>query len=435
MNSKAPNRQGKRIPNIGMGLLTRRFLTKRNGNLQGRHWLTFTGVMLGVFALLTVSSVMNGFDQDMRQRIIGTRSEIRIENKDASPIINYEELITQLTSHPEIKAAVPVIRNELMLVKESAMAPTVCYGIDLTQHQSVSPVLHNLTTKELSAKNNNWQQGIIYGSVNEHNFADNGIVIGVELAQSLIASVGDTIKLVSPLGTIPTPLGLFPQTTDLVIVGLFVAGMPEYDRLYSYVPLSVGQYFSGYETEIDHIELKTRNPKKLFSVTKKLRNTYPNLKVENWSSFDANLYRAMHFEKYLMLVVLSLMYILASFNMAGNIYKTIIQKRKAIGILKTLGLSNRNLVLIFLRQGLFIAVSGIIAGIVLSLILLVIQDRFALIQLPVGTMPNLVLPVDIRLGDYLIIPAIAFFISFISIYIPARKAMQVNPLSLIRDIV
>lgn len=417
-----------------LGLLTRRFLTKQNGKLQGRHWLTFTGVLLGVFALLTVSSVMNGFDKDMRQRIIGTRAEIRIEGKDSKPITNYEALISQLEKRPDIKAAVPVVRNELMLVNGSAMAPTITYGIDLMMHQRVSPVLHNLTTSELSAKSNNWLQGIIYGSVNEANFIDNGIIIGVELAQSLYAGVGDTIKLVSPLGTIPTPLGLFPQTTDLVIVGLFIAGMPEYDRLYSYVPLPVGQYFSGYENEIDHIEIKTSNPKLLFSITNNLRNAYQDYSVQNWSSFDANLYSAMRFEKYLMLVVLSLMYILASFNMAGNIYKTIIQKRKAIGVLKTLGLSNRRLVDIFIKQGMFIAISGIIAGIVLSLILLVIQDHFALIQLPVGTMPNLVLPVDIRLADFVVIPAIALLISWLSIYIPARKAANINAISLIRDI-
>jgi lipoprotein-releasing system permease protein len=420
--------------NKSFSLITRKFMTDPKGKISGRHWLTFTGIALGVMALLSVSSVMNGFDQDMRQRIIGTRAEIRLENTDASPLSDYVSIINSLEKLPYIKAASPVSRNELMLVKASAMAATICSGIDLQKQQAVSPVLTPVK-QDLSQEDGHWLQGIVSGAVAPADFANDGIIIGADLAQSIFATVGDTLQLISPIGTIPTPLGMLPKTRSLRVVGIFIAGMPEYDRLYCYVPLSVGQYFSGYENMVDHIEIKTRNARQLFKTTATLKKTLPQYRIENWSSFDSSLYSAMHFEKYMMLVILGLMFIIASFNMSGNIYKTIVQKRRAIGILKTIGYRDNELLTLFLRHGLIIGLAGILTGIIASLILLTAQIKFGIIQLPVGNMPNLVLPVELRWSDYLIIPLIAFAITFVSIYLPARNASRINPIALIREIV
>jgi len=420
--------------NQSAGWIARKFIIAPNGKVHGRHWLTFAGIALGVFALLSVSSVMNGFDKDMRQRIIGTRSELRLSMPDSSPLPRYENVLKQLEAQPSVKAASPVVRNELMLVKSSAMAATVCFGTDLPRQQAVSPVLLPLNPEKLSLPSEQWLQGIISGSPLIPDFNRDGIILGVELAQSISASVGDTVRLISPLGTIPTPLGLLPRTMSLRVAGIFIAGMPEYDRLYCYVPLSVGQFFSGYTDEIDHFDIRTFNAKKLFKTTRLLQKDFPSYKVENWSSFDTGLYQAMHFEKYLMLVVLGLMFVIASFNMTGNIFKTIVQKHKAIGILKTIGYRNNELTGVFMRQGLLIGVAGIAAGILLSLLLLTIQAEFALIQLPVGNMLNLVLPVDKRLADFVVIPLIALGVICLSIYLPARKAGKINPIALIREI-
>lgn len=420
--------------NQSLKLLTRKFLTDSRGRIGGRHWLTFTGIALGVVALLSVSSVMNGFDQDMRQRIIGTRAEIRLDNPDSAPISDYMSVINSLEKLPYIKSASPVNRNELMLVKSSAMAATVCYGIDLKRQQAVSPVLMSVKQDKLSG-GDHWLQGVVSGEIKQTDFDNNGIIIGADLAQSIYAGVGDTLQLVSPLGSIPTPLGMLPRTRSLRVAGIFIAGMPEYDRLYCYVPLSVGQYFSGYTNQIDHIEIKTTNAGQLFKTTEIMKKAFPQYRIENWSSFDSSLYSAMHFEKYLMLVILGLMFVIASFNMSGNIYKTIVQKRRSIGILKTIGLSDLELVKLFMRHGLIIGISGILAGIAASVLLLSIQMKFGIIQLPVGSMPNLVLPVDMRITDYLAIPFIALIVTFFSIYLPARNASKINPIALIRDIV
>jgi lipoprotein-releasing system permease protein len=420
--------------NQSYNLIIGKFLTNPKGKISGRHWLTFTGIALGVMALLSVSGVMNGFDQDMRQRIIGTRAEIRLENKDSSPLSDYAALVSGLEKLPYIKAASPVNRNELMLVKESAMAATICYGIDLTRQQAVSPVLLPVK-QDNSMEKGHWLQGVVTGNVPPEEFENNGIIIGADLAQSIYASVGDTLQLISPLGTVPTPLGMLPRTRSLKVVGIFIAGMPEYDKLYCYVPLSVGQYFSGYSDQVDHIEIKTNNPKQLFATTEVLRKDYPQYRIENWSSFDTSLYSAMHFEKYMMLVILGLMFVIASFNMSGNIYRTIVQKRRAIGVLKTIGYRNNEILLVFMRQGLIIGVAGILTGIIASLLILLLQMKFGVIQLPVGNMPNLVLPVELRLSDYIVIPLIALIITTLSIYLPARNASRINPLALIREIV
>jgi lipoprotein-releasing system permease protein len=421
--------------NKSMGLIIRKFLYSSKGKIVGRHWLTFSGITLGVFALLSVSSVMNGFDKDMRQRIIGTRSEIRLDNKNGNPLSAYDEIGSKLEARSDIHAVSPVVRNELMLMNGSSMGASVCFGIDFARQSKISPILHPLSAKELAGPANHWLQGLLSGQIDSKAFEANGIILGVELAQSIKAAVGDTITLVSPVGSIPTPLGLLPKSLPLRVEGIFIAGMPEYDRLYSYVPLSVGQFFSGYPDEVDHLDIRTTQPGRLFRLTKNLQKAFPDYRIENWSSFDSSLYGAMHFEKYLMLVILGLMFIIASFNMTGNIFKTIIQKRRSLGILKTLGYSDDELVSLLLRQGLLISVAGILTGVVLAILLLSVQTAFGIIRLPVGNMPKLILPVDMRLFDFVIIPVIALLVSWLSILIPARKARSVNPIDLIREIV
>lgn len=426
------NKQGS--ANQSQSWIARKFIITPENRVQGRHWLTFSGIALGVFALLAVSSVMNGFDKDMRQRIIGTRSELRLSERNGSPLFRFEDLQTRLEEHPSVKAVSPIVRNELMLVKGTAMAATVCFGIDLRRQQSVSPVLLPLSPEELNRSSSHWIQGIISGRPDDRIFNRDGIILGSELAQSINAMVGDSLRLIAPLGTIPTPMGMLPRMRSVRVAGIFIAGMPEYDRLYSYVPLSVGQYFSAYDDAIDHFDLRSANPKRLFRTTRLLQKDFPDHKVENWSSFDTGLYGAMRFEKYLMLIVLGLMFILASFNMTGNIFKTIVQKRKAIGILKTIGYRDEEVVGVFLRQGLFLGLAGILAGVLFAVLILTLQSRFSVVRLPVGSMPDLILPVDMRPADFIIIPLVALVVILFSIYLPARRAGKINPIALIREI-
>lgn len=417
-----------------LGWLAGKLLSGRRNKIAGGHWLTFSGIALGVFALLTVSSVMNGFDQDMSQRVIGTRSEIRLDNPDSSPLRHYQAILGQIKQQPGVRAAAPVIRNELMLVKGSGLAATVCFGIDLEQHRQVSRVLEPLNLKQVLDPGREWNQGIINGNPQQSDLAGGGIILGAELARSIEAAVGDTVRLVSPLGSVPTPLGLLPKTRALRVCGIFIAGMPEYDRLYSYVDLGTAGFFSSYQGQIDHIDIVTRAPDRLTQVTRQLAGAFPKLRIENWSQFDSSLYAAIHFEKYIMLVILGLMFVIASFNMSGNMFRNIVRKRRSIGILKTLGCRSGDIIALFVRQGLIIALAGILAGILLSLLALFLQARFGIVHLPVGNLPDLVLPVDIRWQDYLAIPLAALLLTGLSIYLPARKAGQVDPIVLIREI-
>ncbi len=431
----SPSRQANNMDNRSLGFVASRFLTSGKGKINGRHWLTFCGICLGVFALLTVSSVMNGFDQDMRQRVIGTRAELRLESRTKAPLQQQDKLLPALLKQPAIKAASPVVRNELVLVNSRGMAATVCFGIDLTAHRKVSPVLLPFSAEMRHKSDSQWIQGIVSGNPDASALETGGIILGSELALSLQAAVGDTLQLLSPLGTVPTPFGMLPRTLPVRVEGIFIAGMPEYDRLYSYISLESARFFSGYTDEIDYIDLKSNDFRRLFSITRSLQKAFPGYKVENWSAYDSSLYNAMHFEKYLMLVILGLMFVIASFNMSGNIFRTVVLKRRSIGILKTLGYTDREVVGLFFRQGLAIAVTGICVGILLALALLSIQSATGFIQLPVGNMPNLILPVYLKLQDFILIPLVALLITTLSIWLPSRKAAAVEPVSLIREVV
>lgn len=435
MTDKSFETMYKATTNQSLGFIAKRFLLNRRGKLLGRHRLTIIGIALGIFALLSVSSVMNGFDKDMRQRIIGTRAEMRLSSKDVSPLADYEAIMDKLNSNKYIYATAPIVRNELVLVNGSDMAGTACFGIDLNKQIKLSPVLRPIDTKALEKSSTNWLQGLINAGIDESDFSQNGIILGTELAESIGARLGDEVKLISPLSKVPTPFGLMPKILSVKVVGIFIAGMPEYDRLYSYIDLKNGQFFSGYDNEIDNIQIKTTNERQLFKITAILQKFLPEYKIENWSSYDSSLYNAMSFEKYLMIVILGLMFIIASFSMSGNILRTIVQRRKSIGILKALGYSDKDLVTLFMRQGLFLSISGIAIGVILSLLILSIQIYFAVIRIPMGNLPALIIPVDIRLWDYLLIPLIAFAISFISVIVPSRSVVGIDPIKLIREIV
>jgi lipoprotein-releasing system permease protein len=209
--------------------------------------------------------------------------------------------------------------------------------------------------------------------------------------------------------------------------------MPEYDRLYSYISLKNGQFLGKESEAVSYLEIKTRDSEELQQIAQKLQQKYPKYVVEDWSHFDPNLFNAMKMEKVVMISVLSLMLLITSFNMTGNLLKLIVLKRKEIGILKALGTNNHGIRNIFLLQGLFLTFLGILIGVAAALSLLQLQAHYHMIKIPMGSFPLLDLPVDIKLADFLIVPAISILISIFSVFYPSRKIAKLNPIETIRS--
>ncbi|MBW6513708.1 MAG: ABC transporter permease [Candidatus Syntrophosphaera sp.] len=407
--------------------LALKYLRGRGANLIDRsHWLTVAGITLGVMALICVSSVMNGFRADIRDRIVGTLSEIRISGRDGEPLAEHASIIQQLQDQGFI--ASPLIRNELVLRKGSAIFSTLSFGID--------PALHSQTSAALQPRKGfggSDAQGLLAGNVSGPEFAAGGIALGVGLAARLNVMPGDQVQLLSPLFDIPTPFGLLPKVRTLKVVAVFSAGMPEYDETFSYIPLDTARFFSGYGEEVDYIEVRTPNFNRTASYAKQLRSSLPGYQIEDWSAYDSSLYGAIRFEKYMMFVIMLFMYVIASFNLTGNMLKSIAQKKRELGLLKAFGYHGNDLRDLFLYQSLILSTLGIFLGILLATALLGIQKHFGVFTLDMGEASPIPLPVSIAATDYLMVVLVSYCITLLSVILPLRRLKRINAIELIRQ--
>ena len=403
--------------NGSVRFLARKYLaSKSRFGIGSGHLFTLLGISLGVMALIVVSSVMNGFREDISGRIIGTLSEMRLSSNNGSAFTDYEPMLQRIEDKGY--AAAPVVRGELLLKHGSSAIPAVCFGIDIERQTKVSPVLRTAIGEE----------GIIAGSIDAHSFKEGGIALGAGLAQELGVYLDDDIYLISPHFNIPTAFGLLPRVQKVQVMAIFAAGMPEYDQSFSYIPLSIAQSFSSYDDEIDYIEIRSGEPNRSKQHVKALSPLFPGFRIEDWSSFDASLYAAIRFEKFLMFVILLFMFIIASFNLTGSLLKMISQKKRELGLLKALGYQDADLRKLFLYQGLMLCTIGIVLGLILSGILLGIQDRTGLVKLA-GLIE---LPVKMELADFLLVIIVSYILTILSVQLPLQRLKDINAVELIR---
>ncbi len=394
--------------------------------LKGRKKIVFTfsnmlslfGIIIGVFSLLVVSSVMNGFELDMKNRVIGSKAEIKISDKNYSPIKNYTQILEKVDNIPKVSHSAPVCQTELMLQNKKNLASTICFGIDLERQNEVTEILDK----------------IVIGYPSSDDLENDGIIIGLDLSLTINATVGEYIQLSSPIGTVPSPFGLLPKTKKLEVVGIFLSGMPEYDKLFTYISLKNSQFFLDYEDEVNQIEVKTQNSDQSAKVANQIQAVLgDDFVVEDWSEFDANLFNAIKLEKVVMFLVLALMIIIASFNMTGNFIKLVAEKKVEIGVLKAIGASEKDIVRLFVNVGLIIGIIGTFVGVAFALILLLAQDYWHFIKIPVAGFPLQWIPVDIRLLDFIIVPIVVIVISFLTTLHPARRTVKIDPIKIIRS--
>lgn len=411
---------GKNHNNRSITFVARRYLAgKSRMGISRAHLLTIGGIALGVMALIVVSSVMNGMREDIQKRIMGTLSEIRLSAHKGEPLKDYQILIDQINTMGY--AASPVVRQELLIRSENETAPAIAFGIDGKTHPQVSSVL-------ISSRQNEDFQGIIAGALDPESFDEDGIILGAGIAADLGIFLGDEVLLISPIFSIPSPFGMLPHLHSLKVQAIFSAGMPEYDQSYVFIPLSVAQSFAGYSSEIDYLEIKSGDRNYSKKHLKKLSAMFKGYKLEDWGDFDASLYGAIRFEKYLMFVILLFMFVIAGFNLTGSLLKIITQKKPELGLLKALGYNERDLRQLFMMQAMMLCTLGVVFGLILGSVMLFIQAKTGLVKLE----DFMTLPVKIQFGDYLLVVAVSYLITWLSILLPLKQLSGIDAVKLIR---
>lgn len=366
-------------------------------------FFTICGITIGVIALILVIGVMNGFSNDLKRKIIGANPLITIEGRPY--IHNYEEIIEKINNISEIKGASPYIMSQVIYKSNKYILGGIIKGID----------------PEREVKVTNIQNFIKKGKLND---IENGIILGKELANELGVDVGDYIFVI---------IGIIPKEKIFRIVGIVEYGVYSFDVSMGFV--SIKNLMNLYGTNSIHgIGIKIDNIYKTPYVAKKIKEVLENkYEVITWIEKNKILFSAIALEKKAMAIILSLIIIVASFNILSTLMISVYRKVKEIGILKALGITSTEIKKIFLYQGMYLGIKGLIFGLSLGFIVAGILKKYKFINLPEFVYDISKLPIEISFLDTVLIILLVFFVSIIASIYPAQRASKLNIAEAIRN--
>jgi len=387
--------------------------------------ISMGGVALGVMALIVVLAVMSGFENDMKNKILGLNSHVLVLSWD-NTIENYFQAAREVESVPGVIAATPFILTQVMMSSKGQVTGAVLRGIDIQSAPKVISLGRIL-------KKGTWEALVTPSGINiEKREEIPGIILGQELARSLGLSLNDTLSVISPLGEM-TPLGRVPKMRSFVLVGVFESGMFEYDSTIAFVSLSQAQSFLGLGNKVTGLEVKTQDIYKADRVARAVQTKlgFP-FWTKDWMMMNKNLFSALKLEKLVMFIILALIILVAAFNIVASLIMVVMEKTKDIAILKSMGATAGSIMKIFILEGIIIGTVGTALGLVGGIGLCRLLEKYQFIKLPSDVYYISSLPVLMKGGDILMIVASALGISLIATLYPAWQASRLDPAEAIR---
>ncbi len=395
---------------------------RRNHFISFISLASMLGIAVGVMTLITVLSVMNGFEQELRERILGMVSHATIQDMDGN-FSEWDTVLSQLVAHSEVIGASPYVEQET-LINGRGTAGALIRGIDPLTESSVSELSELMLMGELSdLKREQW-----------------GIVLGVGLAARLGVGPGDAVTVFAPRIR-STPVGVVPQVRRFEVVGLFEAGVHEYDTALALMHYSNAQKLFRLEDGVTGIRLKFEDLMRAPRISRELGQSLPGFyRVRDWTQQHANFFRAVQTEKTVMFIILSLIIAVAAFNIISTLVMVVTDKQADIAILKTMGLGPAKIRHIFMIQGSFIGVIGTSIGVVLGVLLaLNVETVVAFVEavLSVDLLSAEVyyisdLPSELRWGDVIRFATLSLVLSLVSTIYPACRAANTQAVEALR---
>jgi lipoprotein-releasing system permease protein len=379
--------------------------------------ISVLGVLIGVAALTFVLSMMNGFEKEVRSRIIGTTAHITIFPTMGEGMDDYEALLPEIKEEKHVVAVAPFVYSKAAIASKVESDGIIVRGIDYDMEKEVSDI----------------QKNIISGSFDFDQTEVPGIVLGSNLAERLGVSLGDEVVLFSMSREDLTAGWTIPKATKFQLVGLFETGMFEYDASLSYISLESAQKLFNLKDRVTGLQVKIDDLYKARGIAQSLDEKLGyRFYALDWMHMHKNLFSWMALEKYAMFIVLSLIVAVAAFNIISTLIMVVLEKRKDIGILKSLGSTSSSIMRIFMFEGLVVGVVGTILGSVLGYFLCWLQRTFRIISLPAEIYFINSLPVDTRVLDFILVALAAIAITFLATLYPAKKAADLAPVDAIR---
>jgi lipoprotein-releasing system permease protein len=387
--------------------------------------ISVLGVMIGVMTLNVVMAVMSGFEETLRDRLLGINAHIALV-KSGEPMREFDKIIGELAKEPGVVAATPTIYGQVMITSGSRVSGVVVRGVDPDRVNSVVNVQSFVKEGSLAALKS--QHPI---QVEDRTVLLPGIILGERLANQLGVFPGSPVQVVSPLGS-PTAIGVIPKVKRFVVVGILRSGMSEIDSTLVFMGLAEAQRFFELPDAVSNIEIRVRDVNQSRQIADRIQRRFgfPYF-AEDWSRLWPNLFSALQLEKTVYFLVLLLMVLIGAFNIVSTLVMVVMEKKKDIAILRSMGATQQSIRKIFLLKGCLIGVVGTIAGVVLGLLVcgLISQYQF---KLPDGVFLISTVPVRIYLGNFLLVGFASFIVCLLASVYPARQAAKLDPVEIIR---
>jgi len=387
--------------------------------------ISVLGVMIGVMTLNVVMAVMSGFEETLRDRLLGINAHVAIV-RSGEPMQDYERVIEQMRSEDGVLAASPTIYGQVMLTVGSRVSGVVVRGVDPDRVNDVIPVQNYIT------------EGSLAGLKTQHPIALQdrtvllpGIILGERLANQLGVFLGSPVQVVSPLGS-PTAIGVIPKVRRFVVTGVLRTGMSEIDSTLVFMGLSEAQRFFELGEAVTNIELRVRDVNQARQVAERIQRRlgFPFF-AEDWTRLWPNLFSALELEKTVYFLVLLLMVLIGAFNIVSTLVMVVMEKKKDIAILRSMGATQQSIRRIFLLKGCLIGVVGTISGVILGLLVcaLIAQYQF---KLPDGVFLISTVPVRVYASNFVLVACASFVVCLLASIYPARQAAKLDPVEIIR---
>jgi len=399
-------------------------------------FISMGGVALGVMALIVVIAVMTGFGQNLRDKILGTNSHIVVTQLVSGGMEDYESVLEEIKTVPQVKDAAPFILKQVMLTFRQRSSGVVVRGVDPDREANISDLQKNLIEGKLVYLN----RAPPSPTQDDSGIQRKGIILGKELARSLGAYTGDVLAMMSPSVRM-TPLGIIPKIKMVEVVGIFESKMYEYDSNLAFISLSSAQSLFGMKNRVSGIEIKVDDIDAAGHIAaviqKKLGALYF---ARGWMQMNKNLFSALKLEKITMFIILILIILVAAFNIISTLFMVVMDKAKDIAILKSMGATRASIMKIFSLQGLIIGVCGTALGCLagftivpnLNEIVGFIEQLFDIKAFPSDVYYLDELPSQVQYFDSFLIIVFSILICFLASLYPAWRASRLDPVEGLR---
>ncbi|MCH7827913.1 MAG: ABC transporter permease [Bacteroidetes bacterium] len=382
--------------------------------------LSTLGITIGVAALIVVISVFNGFSSLVTSYLISFDPHVQIRIISEENPIHVIKIENEIKKLSNVKGYSPFVSGKVMVYRDGFTQVVNLKGIQISNEQNI----YDIKSK------------IIFGEYIIGN--DSGLpsaILGLPLADRLQSLVGDTISIISPSG-IEKSITQFslPKIQKFILSGIYNSKNNKYDAEYIFTDINTAQKLLGFKNTYEGYDIKLTNISEAFDAKDFFIENLGinNFSINTWYDFHKDLYTVMQIEKLVAYLILSLIIAVATFNILGSLTMSVMQKKRDIGILRSMGVTEKSIKQIFMYEGLLIGIIGTVAGLLLGYFICFLQINFNIYSLDPTRFKIDALPIQLRVFDFIIITFISLLLSYFASYFPAKRAAKVNPINAIK---